>query len=254
MKFEAARGGGGGVAWRLHQQRELESLHRLGIEFATGHHVDLCLLRERYRFLRSIYKHHCNADDECFEDMKCIAAYVYYEEKLLSVLLNSATEIDESHRRELSSSTGALKTSVSQNLAKEQKQVFPLLIEKFKHKEQAYIVWRFLCSIPVNMLAVFLPWLASSISIDESKELQKCLSKIVPGEKLLQQCCLESGKLIDCDETFIRQFIGRFHLLRGFYKAHSNAEDDILFPALESKETLDRFNYIFRRNKGKGVA
>ncbi|KAF2602703.1 hypothetical protein F2Q70_00027647 [Brassica cretica] len=187
MKFEAARGGGGGVAWRLHQQRELESLHRLGIEFATGHHVDLCLLRERYRFLRSIYKHHCNADDECFEDMKCIAAYVYYEEKLLSVLLNSATEIDESHRRKLSSSTGALKTSVSQHLAKEQKQVFPLLIEKFKHKEQAYIVWRFLCSIPVNMLAVFLPWLASSISIDESKELQKCLSKIVPGEKLLQQ-------------------------------------------------------------------
>ena len=65
--------------------------------------------------------------------------------------------------------------------------MFPLLIEKFKHEEQAYIVWRFLCSIPVNMLAVFLPWLASSISIDESKELQKCLSKIVPGEKLLQQ-------------------------------------------------------------------
>ncbi|KAF3597714.1 hypothetical protein DY000_02022786, partial [Brassica cretica] len=49
---------------------------------------------------------------------------------------------------------------------------------------------------------------------------------------------VESGKLIDCDETFIRQFIGRFHLLRGFYKAHSNAEDDILFSALESKETL----------------
>ena len=130
-------------------------------------------------------------------------------------LLNSATEIDESYRRELASSTGALKTSVSQHLAKEQKQVtfyysqskflglrislyqkvflfayrqvFPLLIEKFKHEEQAYIVWRFLCSIPVNMLAVFLPWLASAISIDESKEMQMCLSKIVPGEKLLQQ-------------------------------------------------------------------
>ena len=65
---------------------------------------------------------------------------------------------------------------------------------------------------------------------------------------------VESGKLIDCNETFIHQFIGRFHLLWGFYKAHSNAEDDILFPALESKETLDRFKYIFRRNKGKGVA
>ncbi|KAG2271591.1 hypothetical protein Bca52824_066146 [Brassica carinata] len=169
---------------------ELESLHRLGIEFATGHHVDLCLLRERYRFLRSIYKHHCNADDEVIFSaldirVKNVAQTTLFDH--LFELLNSATEIDESHRRELSSSTGALKTSVSQNLAKEQKQVFPLLIEKFKHKEQAYIVWRFLCSIPVNMLAVFLPWLASSISIDESKELQKCLSKIVPGEKLLQQ-------------------------------------------------------------------
>lgn len=38
-------------------------------------------------------------------------------------LLNSATEIDETYRRELASSTGALQTSVSQHLAKEQKQV-----------------------------------------------------------------------------------------------------------------------------------
>jgi len=69
--------------------------------------------------------------------------------------------------------------------------VFPLLIEKFKYEEQAYIVWRFLCSIPVNMLAVFLPWISSSISVDESKEMQTCLKKIVPGEKLLQQVSFE---------------------------------------------------------------
>lgn len=96
--FEAARGGGGGVASSsttvltssvpssaastftedaeeispiliflfFHKAvcSELESLHRLALEFATGHHVDLRLLRERYRFLRSIYKHHCNAEDE----------------------------------------------------------------------------------------------------------------------------------------------------------------------------------------------
>ncbi|KAH0880451.1 hypothetical protein HID58_067845 [Brassica napus] len=178
---------------------ELESLHRLALEFATGHHVDLRLLRERYRFLRSIYKHHCNAEDEVIFSaldirVKNVAQTYSLEHQgegtlfdHLFELLNSATEIDESYRRELASSTGALKTSVSQHLAKEQKQVFPLLIEKFKHEEQAYIVWRFLCSIPVNMLAVFLPWLASAISIDESKEMQMCLSKIVPGEKLLQQ-------------------------------------------------------------------
>ncbi|XP_010506712.1 PREDICTED: uncharacterized protein LOC104783276 [Camelina sativa] len=178
---------------------ELEALHRLALEFATGHHVDLRLLRERYRSLRSIYKHHCNAEDEVIFSaldirVKNVAQTYSLEHKGESTLfdhlfelLNSATETDESYRRELARCTGALQTSVSQHLAKEQKQVFPLLIEKFKYEEQAYIVWRFLCSIPVNMLAVFLPWISSSISIEESKEMQTCLRKIVPGEKLLQQ-------------------------------------------------------------------
>ena len=56
---------------------------------------------------------------------------------------------------------------------------------------------------------------------------------------------VESGKLIDCDETFIRQFMGRFHLLWGYYKAHSSAEDDILFPALESKEALHNVSHSY---------
>ena len=66
-------------------------------------------------------------------------------------------------------------------------QVFPLLIEKFSFKEQASLVWQFLCSIPVNMMAEFLPWLSSSISSDEHQDMHKCLRKIVPEEKLLQQ-------------------------------------------------------------------
>ncbi|XP_054812756.1 zinc finger protein BRUTUS-like isoform X2 [Prosopis cineraria] len=65
--------------------------------------------------------------------------------------------------------------------------VFPLLIEKFSLEEQACLVWQFLCSIPVNMMAVFLPWLSASISPDESQDLRKCLGKIVPQEKLLQK-------------------------------------------------------------------
>lgn len=56
--------------------------------------------------------------------------------------------------------------------------------------------------------------------------------------KDLEYLDAESGKLSDSDETFLRQFIGRFHLLWGLYRAHSNAEDEIVFPALESKEAL----------------
>lgn len=66
-----------------------------------------------------------------------------------------------------------------------------MLIEKFSVEEQASLVWQFLCSIPVNMMAEFLPWLSSSVSPDEHLDLQKCLSKIVPEEKLLQQVMFE---------------------------------------------------------------
>jgi len=62
-----------------------------------------------------------------------------------------------------------------------------LLIEKFSFEEQASLAWQFLCSIPVNMMAEFLPWLSSSISSDEHQDMHKCLCKIIPEEKLLRQ-------------------------------------------------------------------
>jgi zinc finger-like protein len=42
---------------------ELEGLHRAAMAFATGA-GDIKPLLERYHFLRAIYKHHCNAEDE----------------------------------------------------------------------------------------------------------------------------------------------------------------------------------------------
>lgn len=56
---------------------------------------------------------------------------------------------------------------------------------------------------------------------------------------------VESGKLSDCDEIFFRQFTGRFRLLWALYRAHSNAEDDIVFPALESRETLHNVSHSY---------
>ncbi|GFS44307.1 zinc finger protein-like protein [Actinidia rufa] len=106
---------------------------------------------------------------------------------LLFELLNSNRQRDESFARELASCTGALQTSVSQHMSKEEEQVFPLLIEKFSFEEQASLVWQFLCSIPVNMMTKFLPWLSCSISPDEYQDMLKCLHMIVPKEKLFQQ-------------------------------------------------------------------
>lgn len=48
---------------------ELDGLHRAAMAFATSQasSADIEPLLERYHFLRAIYKHHCNAEDEvCF--------------------------------------------------------------------------------------------------------------------------------------------------------------------------------------------
>ncbi|KAA8532686.1 hypothetical protein F0562_032719 [Nyssa sinensis] len=178
---------------------ELDFLHRAAVAFATNQHSDINPLLERYHFLRSIYKHHCNAEDEVIFPaldirVKNVARTYSLEHEGESVLfdqlfalLNSKMQNEESYRRVLASCTGALQTSISQHMSKEEEQVFPLLIEKFSFEELASLVWQFLCSIPVNMMAEFLPWLSSSISSDECQDMRKCLRKIIPEEKLLQQ-------------------------------------------------------------------
>lgn len=178
---------------------ELDGLHRAAIAFATNQQSDINPLLERYHFLRAIYKHHCNAEDEVIFPaldirVKNVARTYSLEHEGESLLFNQLFELlnsdmqnEESYRRELASCTGALQTSISQHMSKEEEQVFPLLIEKFSFEEQASLVWQFLCSIPINMMAEFLPWLSSSISSDEHHDMRKCLCKIVPEEKLLQQ-------------------------------------------------------------------
>ncbi|GKV23570.1 hypothetical protein SLEP1_g33279 [Rubroshorea leprosula] len=178
---------------------ELDSLHRLAMALATGHQVDIHPLFQRYRFLRSVYTHHSYAEDEVIFPaldirVKNVAQTYSLEHSSESNLFDHVFELldsymknDESFPKELASCTGALRTSISQHMAKEEEQVFPLLIEKFSLEEQASLVWQFLCSIPVNMMQEFLPWLSSSISSDEYQDMRKCLSKIVPEEKILQQ-------------------------------------------------------------------
>ncbi|XP_051146044.1 zinc finger protein BRUTUS-like [Andrographis paniculata] len=179
---------------------ELDALHRTALALATNRSGgDLKQLIEKCHFLRSIYKHHCNAEDEVIFPaldirVKNVARTYSLEHEGESVLfdqlfalLENDAQNKESYKRELASCTGALQTSISQHMSKEEEQVFPLLNEKFSFEEQASLVWQFLCSIPVNMMAEFLPWLSSSISPDERQDMRKCLHRIIPDEKLLQQ-------------------------------------------------------------------
>ncbi|XP_004299048.1 PREDICTED: uncharacterized protein LOC101308084 [Fragaria vesca subsp. vesca] len=202
---------------------ELDGLHRAAMAFATraSGAAGIEPLLERYHFLRAIYKHHCNAEDEVIFPaldirVKNVARTYSLEHEGESVLfdqlfelLNSSMQNEESYRRELASCTGALQTSISQHMSKEEEQVFPLLIEKYSCEEQALLVWQFLCSIPVNMMAEFLPWLSSSISCDERQDMHKYLSKVVPEEKLLQQVVfswMEGVKASACRDKSKGQF------------------------------------------------
>ncbi|KAG6389928.1 hypothetical protein SASPL_151403 [Salvia splendens] len=179
---------------------ELDGLHQTALALATnGSGGDIKQLMKKCHFLRSIYKHHCNAEDEVIFPaldirVKNVARTYSLEHEGESVLfdqlftlLGNDMENEESYKRELASCTGALQTSISQHMSKEEEQVFPLLSEKFSFEEQASLVWQFLCSIPVNMMAEFLPWLSSSISPDERLDMRKCLQRIIPDERLLQQ-------------------------------------------------------------------
>lgn len=86
---------------------------------------------------------------------------------------------------------------------------------------------------------------SSSISGHTSRPIDNIFKFHKAIRKDLEFLDFESGKLGDCGETFLRQFTGRFRLLWGLYRAHSNAEDDIVFPALESKETLHNVSHSY---------
>ncbi|MFQ6632720.1 hypothetical protein Gotur_012013 [Gossypium turneri] len=158
-------------------RNELDALHRLALANFTAYGFEMQVifpaLDIRVKNVAKTYSLEHKGESNLFDH--------------LFELLSSYMEDDESFPKELASCTGALRTSISQHMDKEEEQVFPLLIEKFSLEEQASLVWQFLCSIPVNMVAKFLPWLSSFLSPDEYQDMQKCLSKIVPEEKLLQQ-------------------------------------------------------------------
>ncbi|MCO5569695.1 hypothetical protein L7F22_023411 [Adiantum nelumboides] len=70
-------------------------------------------------------------------------------------------------------------------------------------------------------------------------------------QKDLEFLYQESERITDCDDHFLRQFTGRFTLLWGLYRAHSNAEDVIVFPELEAREALHNvsLSYVIDHEK-----
>ncbi|CAK9873098.1 unnamed protein product [Sphagnum jensenii] len=182
---------------------ELERLHQDALAIEMGAEKEIGALLHRYLFLFTIYKHHSSAEDEVIFpalDLRVKnVAHTYsleHQEEgelldqmsgLLSKAMVEKGIVPLTLRRELLTCTEALQTMLCQHLSKEEEQVFPLLMEHFTFEEQAALVWQFMCSIPVNLMEKFLPWLASCLSHEERQEMVACMHEIVPRQELLQQ-------------------------------------------------------------------
>ncbi|KAL6130268.1 hypothetical protein ACLB2K_068649 [Fragaria x ananassa] len=181
-------------------RNELDVIHRSTMGYANGQSVELRAFFERCNFLKSIYENYLNVKDEVIYTavdarVKNIAETYFLQhqnQKLVldhqyKLLISSTQNEVKFPSKELVCFTGSLQTMVSQCMAKEEEQIIPLLIQKFSPEEQASLLWKLLSGIPTNIVVKLIPWLASSVSSDERQQLYKCLSTVVPAEKLLQQ-------------------------------------------------------------------
>ncbi|XWS51065.1 hypothetical protein CRYUN_Cryun12cG0144200 [Craigia yunnanensis] len=87
---------------------------------------------------------------------------------------------------------GTIQSSICKHMLKEEKQVFPLLVNQFSSQEQASLVWQFIGSIPVILLQDFLPWMISFFRPDEQEEITNFIKEVVPKEKSLQEVVVSS--------------------------------------------------------------
>ena len=64
-------------------------------------------------------------------------------------------------------------------------------MKEFSAREQASLVWQFICSVPMILLEELLPWMMSFLPADQQSEVVNCLRDVVPNEKLLQEVACE---------------------------------------------------------------
>ncbi|KAL5544275.1 hypothetical protein UlMin_008059 [Ulmus minor] len=159
-------------------------------------------LLRRFEFLKIACKYHCAAEDEVIflaldVHVRNVACTYSLEHKSIDGLfdsifnrLNAILEEDEivfKPFQELVFCVGTIQNFICRHMLKEEEQVFPLLMQQFSPKEQASLVWKFMCSVPVVLLEDQLPWTLSFLSPDEQVEFIHSIKDIVPKEKALQE-------------------------------------------------------------------
>ncbi|PON61053.1 43kDa postsynaptic protein [Parasponia andersonii] len=169
-------------------------------------------LLPRFEFLKLACRYHCAAEDEVIflaldVHVQNVARTYSLEHKSIDRLFDSifnrlnAILMEENENdqndgvlmkpfQELVFCIGTIQTFISKHMLKEEEQIFPSLMKHISVKEQASLVWKFMCSVPIVLMEDMLPWTLSFLSLEEQIEVTNCIKEIVPEEKLLQEVVL----------------------------------------------------------------
>ncbi|CAD7702179.1 unnamed protein product [Ostreobium quekettii] len=191
----------------LHEaiRAELDAISRLalGLEPDTeGFGARLAAVEERCRFLEQIYKYHSVAEDE--------VVYPALESKVKNVTQAYSVEHDDEVElleqlkqllsglaaqegaevvaavREVICKLEEVTITLRKHLAKEEQQLYPLLLQHFSYVEQADLVAQFLCCIPLAAVARVLDWLKPIVPQEEQDQLVDHIREANPDDLLLQ--------------------------------------------------------------------
>ncbi|KAG2407693.1 Zinc finger protein [Vigna angularis] len=202
-------------------------------------HQLILLLQRRFQFLKLAHKYHCAAEDEVIflaldAHVKNVVCTYSLEHNSTSELFGSVFHFLEELMvpkenisklfQELVYCIGILQSYIYKHMLKEEKQVFPLLMEKLSTEEQASLVWQFICSVPIMLLEEVLPWMVSFLSASKQSEVTQCLNEIAPMEKALQEVLvswLRSNKQTFTETCFQS---GEFQGVEGFLHIERSLE------------------------------
>ncbi|XP_059303890.1 zinc finger protein BRUTUS-like At1g74770 isoform X1 [Lycium ferocissimum] len=205
---------------------ELADIHRVAVEALDTGSQGVELIRDlsrRLEFLQIVYKYHCAAEDEVVflaldAQVKNVVFTYSLEHKSIDDLFSSIFKCIDCLQKEkedfsklfngLTCYIGTIESFISQHMLKEEKQIFPSLMKRFSSKEQARLVWQYLCSVPMLLLEDFLPWVITTLSSVGKADFLNFIHVVLPEETLIQelfiswldntelsaQSCLEHGK------------------------------------------------------------
>lgn len=205
---------------------ELADIHRVAVEASDTGSQGLELVRDlsrRLEFLKIVYKYHCAAEDEVVflaldAQVKNVVFTYSLEHKSIDDLFVSIFKCIDCLQKEteefaklfngLTCYLGTIESIISQHMLKEEEQIFPSLMKRFSSKEQARLVWQYLCSVPLLLLEDFLTWVITSLSSVGKTDFLNFIHVVLPEETLIQevfiswldnnelssQSCLELGK------------------------------------------------------------